>query len=83
MTDNNHPFNFDPQKNQGSAGWYLMMSGQLDLPVEFSTMEHWFEYLNENEEQTYQLIHDHNGFIGFIKNPSDKQVRVHQMAHVL
>jgi len=52
-------------------------------PETFDTMESWFLYLNDNEEQTYQLIHDIKGFIEIIKNPSSKQTRVHQMAHVL
>jgi len=60
---------------------------RLIHPEPFVTMESWFKYLNENEEQTYQVIHDHNGFIGFIigfiNNPSGKQTRVHQMAHVI
>jgi len=56
---------------------------ELIHPEEFKTMEEWFKYLNDNEEQTYQVIHDHNGVIEIINNPSAKQVRVHQMAHVL
>jgi len=56
---------------------------EIIQPEAFDTTEEWFEYLNDNEEQTYQLIHDHNGFIGFIKNPSAKQTRAHQMAHLL
>jgi len=52
-------------------------------PEEFLDMKEWIAYLNCNEEESYQLIHDINGFIGLIDNPSDKQVRVHQMAHVI
>jgi len=62
--------------------WYLN-DERLIHPDSFKTMEEWFQYLNDNEEQTYQLIHDHNGFIGVINNPSAKQTRVHQMAHLL
>jgi len=66
----------------GTKRWFL--HGELlDHPESFDTMESWFEYLNDNAEQTYQLIHDYNGLIGFINNPSAKQVRVHQMAHLL
>jgi len=39
--------------------------------------------LNDNESESYQVIHDYNGIISFINNPSSKQTRVHQMAHVL
>jgi len=66
----------------GSNSWYLN-GERLIHPEPFDTMEEWFEYLNENEEQTYQLIHDYNGIISFINNPSGKQIRVHQMAHLL
>jgi len=52
-------------------------------PECFESMKTWLQYLNDNEEQTYQLIHDYNGFIEFINNPSAKQIRVHQMAHIL
>jgi len=66
----------------GSKKWWL--NGIVFIyPEEFKTMESWIQYLNDNEEQTYQLIHDHNGFIGFIVDPSDKQTRVHRMAHVI
>jgi len=66
----------------GIMRWFLN-DEVLIHPESFKTMESWFKYLNANEEQTYQLIHDHKGFIGFIKNPSAKQIRVHQMAHLL
>jgi len=56
---------------------------ELIHPDTFSTMEEWFNHLNKNEEETYQLIHYYNGFIGFINNPSDKQTRVHKLAHGL
>jgi len=56
---------------------------KLKQPEEFTTMDAWFDYLNENEEETYQLIHDHNGFISFIKNPSGKQNRLHKITHIL
>jgi len=66
----------------GNKFWWLN-GERLIHPEPFDTMDEWFEYLNDNEEQTYQVIHDHNGFIEIIKNPSAKQTRVHQMAHVL
>jgi len=56
---------------------------ELIHPECFESIEKWFKYLNVNESETYQLIHDINGFIGFINNPSAKQTRVHQMAHLL
>jgi len=56
---------------------------ELIHPECFDTMEEWFQYLNENESESYQVIHDHNGFIEIINNPSSKQTRVHQMAHML
>jgi len=65
----------------GSKLWWLN-GEELNHPEVFENMEAWIEYLNVNEEQTYQVIHDINGIIG-IKNPSGKQVRVHQMAHLL
>jgi len=66
----------------GDQEWYLY--GKLVwFPNNFSSMEDWFRYLNDNEDQTYQLIHDIKGIIEIIKNPSAKQTRVHQMAHVL
>jgi len=37
----------------------------------------------QNDIDIYQSIHDFNGFIKFIDNPSGKQIRVHQMAHVI
>jgi len=49
----------------GSKFWYLH-GEELIHPECFESMEEWLEYLNDNEEQTYQLIHDINGFIGFI-----------------
>jgi len=55
----------------------------LEHPDSFKTMEDWFQYLNCNEKQSYQVIHDIKGIIEIIKNPSSKQTRVHQMAHVL
>jgi len=55
----------------------------LNQPEAFGTMDAWFEYLNDNESESYQVIHDHNGFIEIINNPSAKQTRVHQMAHVI
>jgi len=66
----------------GKKEWYLN-GKQLVHPEEFLTMDAWFKYLNDNESETYQVIHDINGVIGFLKNPSDKQIRVHQMAHLL
>jgi len=68
--------------SDGTKRWYLN-GVELKHPESFKTMESWIEYLNDNEEQTYHLIHDHNGFIGFIVDPNAKQTRVHQMAHVL
>jgi len=66
----------------GDKHWYL--NGEpLIHPDTFDTMEEWVQYLNESESETYQLIHYYNGFIGFINNPSAKQTRVHQMAHLL
>jgi len=68
--------------SNGTKSWYL--NGiEIKHPEAFDTMESWFEYLNDNVEQTYQVIHDINGIIEIIKNPSAKQTRVHQMAHVL
>jgi len=66
----------------GDQEWYLH-GKQLSQPKAFGTMEEWLKYLNQHEEQTYQRIHDHNGFIGFIDKPSGKQTRVHQMAHLI
>jgi len=66
----------------GTKKWWLN-GKELKHPESFSTMEEWFVYLNDNESETYQLIHDYNGFIEFINNPSAKQTRVHQMAYVL
>jgi len=66
----------------GTKFWYLN-GKELIHPECFESMDAWFEYLNDNEEQTYQVIHDINGIIEIIKNPSSKQTRVHQMAHVL
>jgi len=62
--------------------WWLN-GEELIHPESFDTMESWFLYLNANESESYQVIHDHNGFIGFINNPSATQIRVHQMAHVI
>ena len=66
----------------GRKRWYLN-DIRLIRPKEFDTMKAWFKYLNDNEDETYQLIADHNGFISFLKNPSDRQVRLHQMKHIL
>jgi len=66
----------------GSKEWYLN-GVELIHPELFDTMDEWFEYLNDNEEQTYQVIHEIKGIIETIKNPSAKQTRVHQMAHML
>jgi len=66
----------------GTKYWWLN-GVELFQPESFDTMELWIQYLNDNEEQTYQLIHNINGIIETIKNPSGKQVRVHQMAHML
>jgi len=66
----------------GSKFWWL--NGVILIhPELFDTMEAWFLYLNNNESKSYQVIHDINGIIEIIKNPSAKQTRVHQMAHVL
>jgi len=65
----------------GDKHWYLN-GEEIIQPESFDTMESWFEYLNANEEKTYNLIHDHNGFISFINNPTAKQIRFHQMARV-
>jgi len=62
--------------------WYV--NGILvEQPKDFGKMEAWLEYLNSNEDLTYQLIHDIDGFIEFIDNPSDKQMRGHQMRWVI
>jgi len=66
----------------GGNLWWLN-GVELEHPNSFGSMESWFEYLNENENETYQLIHDINGIIELIDNPSDKQTRVHQMRWVL
>ena len=66
----------------GSNLWYLN-DKRLVRAEGFETMEAWFKHLNDNEEETYQLINDHSGFISFINNPSDRQKRLHQMRHVL
>jgi len=73
-----------PYTDKGDCweAWYLH-DNQIVHPETFSSMEEWFEYLNDNESETYQWIHDHNGFISFIDKPSGKQTRVHQMAHLL
>jgi len=62
--------------------WYLH-GVSVNHPTTFDSMEAWLEYLNANENESYQWIHDINGFIGFIDNPSGKQIRVHQMRWVL
>ena len=66
----------------GTKFWYLNAI-LLSHPIEFDTMEEWFKHLNQNEEETYPLINEHNGFISFIDNPSARQVRLHTMKHVL
>jgi len=66
----------------GRNAWFLN-GKQLVHSKEFGNMKAWFEYLNCNEEESYQLIHDIKGIIGFIDNPSARQIRVHQMAHLL
>jgi len=68
--------------SNGDTYWWLN-GATWRQPEGFPTMEKWFEYLNENEEETYQLINDINGFIVNIKNPSDRQKRLHQMKHLL
>jgi len=62
--------------------WFLN-DKELNHPEAFENMEAWIEYLNCNEEETYQVIHDINGFIGLIDNTSARQMRVHQMRWVL
>jgi len=66
----------------GTKKWYVN-GKELIPPDTFSTIETWFLYLNENESDSYQTIHDINGIIEIIKNPSGKQIRVHQMRWVL
>jgi len=56
---------------------------ELIHPECFESMEEWFQYLNDNESESYQVIHDIKGIISFINNPSGKQTRIHQMAHLL
>jgi len=46
--------------------WYLY-DKQLKYPPVFGTMEAWLEYLNNNESESYQVIHDINGIIETIK----------------
>jgi len=57
----------------------------IELECGFASTHEWCQFLNENENEneTYQMIHDQNGVIEMIKTPSPKQIRVHQMAHVL
>jgi len=66
----------------GDTVWWLH-GEELFHPESFPNMESWIEYLNGNEEESYQAIHDINGLIGFIDNPSAKQLRLHQMRWVL
>ena len=63
--------------------WWCLNNVQLVQPKEFETMEAWISELNNNEEYSYQFINDIEGLFGFIKNPSDKQRRLHQMRWVL
>jgi len=69
---------------------------RLKLPTEFdkkeewvsymhtTEMEEWLDYFNViSEKDSYPVIHSINGIIDVIHNPSGKQVRVHQMAHLL
>jgi len=53
----------------GSKEWYLH-GVELIQPDSFKTIENWFKYLNNNEEQDYQLIHDHKqtGMDGVVFN---------------
>jgi len=50
----------------GSTYWWLNHV-ELFHPESFDTMDSWIQYLNDNEEQTYQVIHDINGIIETIK----------------
>ena len=66
----------------GAKHWFLNCK-ELIHPEEFSTMEEWFQHLNNNEEYSYQFINDIEGLIEIIKNPTSKQKRLHQMRWVL
>jgi len=83
LTGENHRIDGPAVEYASGLNVWFVHGEELEKPVGFTTMEEWIEYLNDNEEETYQRIHDYKGFIGFIDNPSDKQVRVHQMAHLL
>jgi len=62
--------------------WWLN-GEELEFPKDFPTIEAWFDYLSDHEEESYQVIADIKGFYSFIKNPSGKQTRLHQMKHLL
>ena len=66
----------------GSSNWYVN-GKHLRPPNGFSTMEEWFQRLNNDEEYSYQYINDIEGLISFIDNPTDKQKRLHQMKWIL
>jgi len=66
----------------GAEHWYLN-GKELWHPKHFTTMEAWLLYLNANEKYSYQWIHDIKGLLLLIDKPTDKQIRVHQMSHVL
>jgi len=70
------------EREDGGNEWWLN-GKKLFYPESFSTMEEWIKYLNVNESETYQLIHDIDGLIELINKPSAKQMRVHQMKWVL
>jgi len=62
--------------------WYLF-NNELIQPDEFEHMDEWLLRLNTDEKYSYDFIHNIQGLISFIINPSDKQRRVHQMKWVI
>ena len=53
----------------GSKYWYLN-GDKIIQPDGFDTMEAWFEYLNDNEEESYQVIADYNFLMLLSPQPS-------------
>ncbi len=71
--------------------WYLdgeeieLMRDQEEILDGFDSLKNWIDYINlpRNVDETYQLIHDNEYFFELLTEPTAKQLRVHQMAHLL
>jgi len=79
---------FDETIYQYSSSTEWWLDGKEILHPEefiFCTIEEWIEYLNDegSEDEICQAIHDYNGFIMYINNPTAKQLRLHQITHLL